>query len=203
VAHLEAVGPLKNKKQGIKQTMSEFITLTCPSCGGKLQITNSVERFACANCGNEHLVKRQGGAIFLTPVIETLQNIQVGTDKTASELAISRLKSEIDEIEKIRKEVKYAIEGAIKDPNKFEEIKNVLASRRKSFIDRLTFKKSVDPNACIREIQELSSSEFEHLKGNVTFNMIRINTETLKNFDSMLQDKRNQLSQHQKVVKGY
>jgi uncharacterized protein YqgQ/ribosomal protein S27E len=183
--------------------MSEFITLTCPSCGGKLQITNNVERFACANCGNEHLVKREGGAIFLAPVVETLQNIQSGTDKTASELAISRLKNEIDEIEKIKKEVKETIARAIMDPNKFKEIKNVLAKRRKSFIDRLTFKESADPNACIREIQELSSSEFEHLKGNVTFNMIRINLETIKNFESMIQDKRNHLSHHQKVVKGY
>jgi ribosomal protein S27E len=182
--------------------MSEFITLTCPSCGGKLQITYNVERFACANCGNEHLVKRQGGAIFLTPVVETLQHIQVGTDKTASELAISRLKSEIDEIEKIKREVKDVVIGAMKDPAKFSEIKDILASRRKSFLDKLKFKESVDPNACIREIQGLSSIEFDHLRGNITFNMIRINLETLKNFESMIQDKRNQLSQHQKVVKG-
>ncbi len=99
--------------------MSEFITLSCPSCGGRLQITSSIERFACANCGNEHLVKRQGGVIFLAPVVETLQNIQTGMDRTASELAISRLKAEIEEIEAFKMKIKDVISNALNDPNKF------------------------------------------------------------------------------------
>src|SRR5258706_205176 len=40
--------------------MSDFVTLTCPSCGGRLEITKDVERFACAHCGNEHVVRRAG-----------------------------------------------------------------------------------------------------------------------------------------------
>ncbi|MFL7795121.1 MAG: hypothetical protein AB8I69_23480 [Anaerolineae bacterium] len=29
----------------------DSITLTCPSCGGKLQVTNDIDRFACTHCG--------------------------------------------------------------------------------------------------------------------------------------------------------
>jgi hypothetical protein len=78
----------------------DFVTLSCPSCGGKLQITADIERFACAFCGNEHIVKRGGGIITLSPVVEGLKNVQTGVDKTASELAIQRLTREIAELER-------------------------------------------------------------------------------------------------------
>ena len=41
--------------------MADFVTLSCPSCGGKLEVTRDIERFACAHCGREHIVKRTGG----------------------------------------------------------------------------------------------------------------------------------------------
>jgi hypothetical protein len=75
--------------------VADFISLTCPSCGGKLQITNDIERFACGHCGNEHIVRRGGGIISLSPVIEQLTSVKAGVDKTASELAIQRLNDEI------------------------------------------------------------------------------------------------------------
>jgi DNA-directed RNA polymerase subunit RPC12/RpoP len=78
--------------------MPDFISLTCPTCGGKLQITNNIERFACGYCGNEHLVKRSGGIVTIEPVIEGLKKIQEGTDKTASELAIRRVREDIDSL---------------------------------------------------------------------------------------------------------
>jgi hypothetical protein len=78
--------------------MADFVTLTCPTCGGKLQITNDVERFACGYCGNEHIVKRSGGIVSLSPVVEGLSKVQAGVDKTASELAIVRLNGEIGQI---------------------------------------------------------------------------------------------------------
>lgn len=78
--------------------MNDFVTLTCPSCGGKLQITKDIERFACGHCGNEHVVKRSGGVVSLLPVVEVLQEVQLGVDKTASELAIRRLSEEIDQL---------------------------------------------------------------------------------------------------------
>ena len=79
--------------------MAEFITLSCPSCGHKLQITDDIDRFACAACGNEHIVNRSGGIVTLKPVIDSIKSVQVGVDKTASELAIVRLKEEIKQIE--------------------------------------------------------------------------------------------------------
>lgn len=77
-----------------------LITLTCPSCGGKLQITNDIERFSCGHCGNEHVVRRSGNAISLAPIVHGLKEVKVGVDKTASELAIKRIPQEIEEIKK-------------------------------------------------------------------------------------------------------
>jgi hypothetical protein len=36
--------------------MADLITLTCPTCGGNLQVTNDVDRFVCAHCGNAHVI---------------------------------------------------------------------------------------------------------------------------------------------------
>jgi len=35
--------------------MSDYITLVCPSCGGKTQFSASTSRFVCEYCGNEHI----------------------------------------------------------------------------------------------------------------------------------------------------
>ncbi len=36
--------------------MADLMTLNCPTCGGRLQITNDVDRFVCAHCGNAHII---------------------------------------------------------------------------------------------------------------------------------------------------
>ena len=82
--------------------MADFVTLSCPSCGGKLEITKDVERFACANCGREHIVNRSGGIVSLSPVVDALKKVGVGVDKTAAELAIVRLRKEIEELQEDR-----------------------------------------------------------------------------------------------------
>ncbi|NOT05083.1 MAG: hypothetical protein HOP27_10845 [Anaerolineales bacterium] len=82
--------------------MPEFATLSCPSCGAKLQIGNDLEKFACSHCGNEHVVKRGGGVISISPIIEQLKSVRTGVDKTASELAIRRLHQEIENLENER-----------------------------------------------------------------------------------------------------
>jgi primosomal protein N' len=71
--------------------MADIINLTCPSCGGKLQISSDVNRFSCGYCGNEQIVVRSGGAITIAPVVEGLKEVKSGVDKTASELAIKRI----------------------------------------------------------------------------------------------------------------
>lgn len=81
------------------------ITLSCPSCGGKLQIAKSVNRFACGYCGNETIVHRESGIVYLEPIAEDIHhirtgvdNIRGGVDKTAAELAIARLTRELDDL---------------------------------------------------------------------------------------------------------
>jgi hypothetical protein len=89
--------------------MSEFITLSCPSCNGKLQITEDIDRFACIHCGNEHVVKRGGGIVSLKPVLEQMSK---GVDSTASELALVRLDKEIAEVEKRYLPLKGSVDAA-------------------------------------------------------------------------------------------
>jgi hypothetical protein len=75
--------------------MPDFVTLTCPSCGGKLKITPDIDRFACANCGSEHLVLRSDSVVALKPLQDSLSGLARATDRTASEMAIKRIQGEI------------------------------------------------------------------------------------------------------------
>jgi DNA-directed RNA polymerase subunit RPC12/RpoP len=89
------------------RTPSDFITLSCPNCGGKLEITPETDRFSCKFCGMEHLVKHTGNAISLAPVLDGLKRVEgkfdqvlSGSDRLAAEQTIQRLKSEIADLEK-------------------------------------------------------------------------------------------------------
>ena len=79
--------------------MADFVSLTCPSCNGKLQIGRDLDRFACGYCGTEFAVNRGGGIVSLSPVMEGLKRVEKGVDKTASELAIARLSKDIDDLQ--------------------------------------------------------------------------------------------------------
>jgi hypothetical protein len=82
----------------LRGKMVDFITLSCPTCGGKLEITNDIERFACGYCGKELIVRRGGGIVSLAPIVDEIKKLQTGIDKTSTELAITRLKGEIEEL---------------------------------------------------------------------------------------------------------
>lgn len=73
----------------------EIINLKCPSCAGALEVTSDMDRFACGYCGSEQMVVRQGGTVSLKLVTDAISRVQVGTDKTAAELALKRLEGEI------------------------------------------------------------------------------------------------------------
>jgi ribosomal protein S27E len=63
--------------------MSErFIPLRCQSCGGKLDIYDDMERFACGHCGTEMIVLRRGGTVALKVVTGATSEVQAGTDET-------------------------------------------------------------------------------------------------------------------------
>ena len=74
--------------------MGDFVTLTCPTCGGKLQITPDIDRFACTHCGNEHMVKRSEGLIAIQPLADSLTGLQRATDRAAAELGLRRANEE-------------------------------------------------------------------------------------------------------------
>jgi len=67
-----------------------FINLSCANCGSKLNVYDDMERFACSYCGTELIVQRRGGTVSLRAVTEAIKRVQIGTDKTAAELAIAR-----------------------------------------------------------------------------------------------------------------
>lgn len=72
-----------------------IISLKCSSCGAILEISPDMEHFACGYCGVEQIVERRGGTVALKQVSEAIARVQKATDKTAAELAIRRLTSEI------------------------------------------------------------------------------------------------------------
>lgn len=79
--------------------MLKTIPIKCAGCGGNLDITPEMENFSCGYCGTAQVVQRSGGTISLKVVGEAIKRVQVGTDKTAAELAIKRLNGELASLE--------------------------------------------------------------------------------------------------------
>jgi ribosomal protein S27AE len=75
---------------------ARVVTLSCSSCGAALDIAPDMSRFACGYCGATLAVERRGGTIALKGVVDAVERVQVGTDKTAAELAIARLTRELE-----------------------------------------------------------------------------------------------------------
>lgn len=73
----------------------QTIKLQCVSCGGNLDISPDMMNFACGYCGTQQTVERIGGTISLKLLKDAISKVQVGTDKTASELALKRLQEEL------------------------------------------------------------------------------------------------------------
>jgi hypothetical protein len=79
--------------------MSEIVTLTCPSCGGKLEISPDIDRLKCVHCGQEQLILHDGNQLFIRPLQDSISLLQQATSRNASEQAIQRIKAEIQELE--------------------------------------------------------------------------------------------------------
>ncbi|MGC4053144.1 MAG: hypothetical protein QM757_27900 [Paludibaculum sp.] len=77
----------------------KFIPLSCENCGGRLEVYEDMTRFACAHCGSEMIAEHRGHTVILKSVQDAIRKVQAGTDKTAAELAIIRLRQEISEKE--------------------------------------------------------------------------------------------------------
>lgn len=73
--------------------MSESVILSCLNCGNQLEIAEEIERFACASCGQELLVRRGGGIVYLVALADdSSQAVGQGGPDTSQ---ITRLTKEI------------------------------------------------------------------------------------------------------------
>ncbi len=45
--------------------MSDFITMTCPACGGKLEVNPSQQLLTCQHCGTEHMIRHEADSVRL------------------------------------------------------------------------------------------------------------------------------------------
>lgn len=70
------------------------LTMKCVSCNGSLDISDDMSRFNCGYCGTEQVVDRRGGTVSLRPIVDAITRVQVSTDRTAAELALTRLYKE-------------------------------------------------------------------------------------------------------------
>lgn len=77
----------------------EFVSMTCRNCGGKLKIFKDADQIICQYCETEYLINFSNGAISIRLFSEGIKNIQSSSDKAASELALSRLRSEISDLD--------------------------------------------------------------------------------------------------------
>lgn len=87
------------------------ITLKCPSCGANLDITPDMTSFACGYCGTQQMVQRRGGSVSLKLIGEAIARVQLGTDRTTSELAIRRIREELASVEAQRSRLELAYAG--------------------------------------------------------------------------------------------
>lgn len=88
-----------------------MINLKCINCGAALEITPDMDVFACGYCGASQMVERRGGTVALKRVTDAISRVQVGTDKTAAELALNRLSGEWDQFIRYRAHRLYQIEN--------------------------------------------------------------------------------------------
>lgn len=75
---------------------ADFISLSCPNCGGTLQVTEEKARYVCPHCGQEHLLRVRAG---LEPALEKLQGVQQGVERAADELALQRLGDDMERLQ--------------------------------------------------------------------------------------------------------
>ena len=45
--------------------MSDFVSLSCPSCGGQLRVASNSTSLRCEHCGSEYMVRRESGSTML------------------------------------------------------------------------------------------------------------------------------------------
>lgn len=79
-----------------------MLKLGCVNCGAPLEISGDMDVFACGYCGTQQKVQRRGGTVSLRRMEAAIHAIQRGTDRTAAELAMPRLTSELEKLVEAR-----------------------------------------------------------------------------------------------------
>ena len=72
-----------------------ILSMNCANCSAPIQIKPEITEFTCAYCGSSQIVDRSGGAVTLNLVTKAIHQVQRGTDRTAAELALVRLRKEL------------------------------------------------------------------------------------------------------------
>ena len=76
---------------------TQFIRLTCPNCGGKMEIGSDTAagQLTCPYCGSACLLHRRGNTMSLLPLARELKLARAASERVAAELAVRRLNEEI------------------------------------------------------------------------------------------------------------
>ena len=75
--------------------MSKIVSVKCAACGAVLKVQENAKVFKCEYCGSEHLL-----ATDEADLSNQLEQMAPGLERAASEMAIKRLKEELEELEK-------------------------------------------------------------------------------------------------------
>jgi hypothetical protein len=86
-------------KAAQSEPVPHLVLLSCPTCGNKLQATADVDRFTCAACGNEFVIRRGDGTVSVAPLVAEMKDVHQAVDRTAAELAMIRLQQELTGLE--------------------------------------------------------------------------------------------------------
>jgi predicted RNA-binding Zn-ribbon protein involved in translation (DUF1610 family) len=93
-----------NEALSLEEIMNDFISMTCPSCGGQLQVRKDLQKYFCMYCGSELVLKQDSDGVFSTIQARDLQASAKLKEIQFSMAAMELLKSQVAEIEKeIRK----------------------------------------------------------------------------------------------------
>lgn len=79
--------------------MAEFINMTCPSCGGQLQVRKDMQKYFCMYCGSELVLKQDSEGVFSTMQARDLQASAKLKEIQFSVTAMELLKSQVEEVE--------------------------------------------------------------------------------------------------------
>jgi DNA-directed RNA polymerase subunit RPC12/RpoP len=78
----------------------DYVLLKCENCGAPLEVSDDTERVACMHCKATMLAVRRGGAVSLKRVEEKLGAIVGTLDRSADELTLMRLRSDLEAVQR-------------------------------------------------------------------------------------------------------